>query len=711
MFEFGISKKINLIFFLGIQTIAVSIGFYLYTHYVDSLRDGIQKTLLHGILVTDKVINKEEILNIDSDYAKTKKFYLQWKKIYEIRKIFGLRYLYILKPVDDKHFIFILDTGDHPYISLRKIDQKQEPFYLDFTPEEIRKIPLEKEFPEGFYETSEDNLFDIYEDAPQAAYKAFESESIQYEEYTDKYGNFKSAFFPMYYNGQKVGLYGADFEITYIRSLERKAQLNLMAAIIAGLLMTVLVRFIINKTIVSKILTLNENSKKIAQGNFDVHIDIKQKDELGELASTFNSMAQSLKESFLKIKEYNEQLEEKVKQRTKELSETLEKVQELKKQQDGDYFLTSLLLNPLMQNRTKSQKVSIQFFIDQKKKFTFRNKEHAIGGDVCISGDLLLKGKRHCMFFNGDAMGKSMQGAGGVLVVGSIVNSIMARSAANKRNLDMTAEEWLLETFYEMNRVMEAFDGSMFVSCIMGLINEETGRMVYFNAEHPFTILYRDKKASFLETTISAHKIGLRENKVELFHFKLKPGDVVLCGSDGKDDLVLSSENGFKAINENESLILSFVEKGNAELKSIYELLKSHGELSDDLSLVRIGYKENEVESQEFVDIEELNAKITKLIQNQNYLLALEKLEAYPYDNLYKSYYSALCLNKLNRNQEAITILENILNEFQNHLQTIRLLGMSYLKIGKKQEAKEYFLKYLKLKPDDYKIQDLFNKL
>ncbi|MCX8000675.1 MAG: HAMP domain-containing protein, partial [Leptospiraceae bacterium] len=347
-------------------------------------------------MVVDKLIDKEEILTIDSEFIKKPRYYQIWKNVYETSKIFQLRYLYILQHTKEGQFLFLLDTGAHPYIDIEfDSNQKPFPYYYDYTPEEIKRIPIEQEYPSIYDELIEKNLLKIYEDAPQAAYKAFESESIQYEEYTDKYGTFKSAFYPMYYNGKKVGLFGADFEITYIRSLERKAQLNLLAAIIAGLLMTIIVRYLINKTIVSKILTLNENSKKIAQGNFDVHIDIKQKDELGELASTFNSMAQSLKESFLKIKEYNEQLEEKVRQRTKELSETLDKVQELKKQQDGDYFLTSLLLNPLMQNRTRSQKVSIQFFVDQKKKFTFRNKEHAIGGDVCISGDLLLKGKRY----------------------------------------------------------------------------------------------------------------------------------------------------------------------------------------------------------------------------------------------------------------------------------------------------------------------------
>lgn len=47
------------------------------------------------------------------------------------------------------------------------------------------------------------------------------------------------------------------------------------------------------------------------------------------------------------VEELNANLERKVVQRTNELQETLTRVQELKIQQDGDYFLTSLLLDPL----------------------------------------------------------------------------------------------------------------------------------------------------------------------------------------------------------------------------------------------------------------------------------------------------------------------------------------------------------------------------
>ncbi|MCX8000935.1 MAG: hypothetical protein N3A69_18675, partial [Leptospiraceae bacterium] len=95
--KFGISKKINLIFLLGIQTIALSIGLFLYFRYVNALLEGAEKTLMHSIMVVDKLINKKEILNTDSEFIKTQTYYKIWKDIYEIGKIFRVRYLYILQ--------------------------------------------------------------------------------------------------------------------------------------------------------------------------------------------------------------------------------------------------------------------------------------------------------------------------------------------------------------------------------------------------------------------------------------------------------------------------------------------------------------------------------------------------------------------------------------------------------------------------------------
>ena len=70
----------------------------------------------------------------------------------------------------------------------------------------------------------------------------------------------------------------------------------------------------------------------------------------------------------------------KVRERTRDLEQTLEEVKKLKQQQDGDYFLTSLLLQPLWVNGAKSARVKTEFFQKQKKEFQFKKWRREMGG-------------------------------------------------------------------------------------------------------------------------------------------------------------------------------------------------------------------------------------------------------------------------------------------------------------------------------------------
>ncbi|MCE9500761.1 MAG: hypothetical protein K8R21_09705, partial [Leptospira sp.] len=94
------------------------------------------------------------------------------------------------------------------------------------------------------------------------------------------------------------------------------------------------------------------------------------------------------------------------------IEEKMNEIQLLKVQQDGDYFLTSLLAKPLFYNANKSENVKSEFVIKQKKNFEFRNKFADLGGDICVTGNLKFgttdNFRRYTMAMNGDAMGKSM---------------------------------------------------------------------------------------------------------------------------------------------------------------------------------------------------------------------------------------------------------------------------------------------------------------
>ncbi|MBK8396807.1 MAG: SpoIIE family protein phosphatase [Leptospiraceae bacterium] len=340
--------------------------------------------------------------------------------------------------------------------------------------------------------------------------------------------------------------------------------------------------------------------EKVNHGDLEVEVPVKVNDEIGFLSDSFNNMVISIKYARSELQHYADNLESKVTERTKEVQEKMDEVQKLKIQQDGDYFLTSLLCKPLFMNANKSEFTKTEFLIKQKKHFEFKGKEVEIGGDICITGNLRFGTKtnftRYTMAMNGDAMGKSMQGAGGSIVMGVAMNSIMSRSAAKDWVVDKPPEVWLTDVYYEIHRIFKTFNGSMVISCTVMLINDDTGEVYYFNAEHPYAVLYRNGRAEFVENNLNLRKLGLdSEIQFQVFKFDLMQGDVILLASDGRDDIDLTPEEPVRTINEDETLFLKHVIAGRANLQEIYHGLQRSGEFIDDFSILRIGYKESPV--------------------------------------------------------------------------------------------------------------------
>lgn len=390
------------------------------------------------------------------------------------------------------------------------------------------------------------------------------------------------------------GLYEVGFPYVHFRNFEDDISLYI-SLFAVGLFIFILVIFplFFKVSLVNPLSQLVNGLDKVNKGDLEAHLEKKVNDEIGFLTDSFNGMVGSIREAQRKLQDHADNLEDKVKERTRELENTLGEVQNLKTQQDGDYFLTSLLNKPLGANHVHSDTIKVDFLVKQKKEFAFRKWKEEIGGDICIAHTVYLKNRKFTVFLNADAMGKSIQGAGGTLVLGAVFQSIIERTKMVRNSQDTFPEQWLKNTFTELQRVFESFDGSMLISVVMGLVDDKTGFLYYMNAEHPWTVLYRDGKASFIENELTFRKLGTSgmSGMLTVKTMQLRPGDVLIAGSDGRDDLLLGKEeDGTRIINEDENLILEKVERAESDLEKIYELLLETGELTDDLSLLRLAW-------------------------------------------------------------------------------------------------------------------------
>ncbi|WCL50174.1 SpoIIE family protein phosphatase [Leptospira sp. GIMC2001] len=327
---------------------------------------------------------------------------------------------------------------------------------------------------------------------------------------------------------------------------------------------------------------------KVNSGDMGIQVPVRIYDEIGYLTSSFNGMISSIREAKTALSVYAETLEEQVKERTHQLTQSLN-------QQQGDYFLTSLLLKPFLTANIQTDKVHLEFLTQQMKKFQFKNQTHEIGGDLSMATNLKIGSSNCIVFINADAMGKSIQGAGGALVLGSLFGSIINRTQIYKNQLsNITPDRWIKTTFLEIAKVFDIFQGSMLVTAILGVIDEDSGKLYMVNAEHPNPVIYRNGKARFLEFNHLYRRLGMHFDATSPFlvkTFQLVSGDMIFIGSDGKDDLEIGNTNdGIRVINDGEEVFLEHVEKSKGDLDEIYGSIKSFGNITDDLSIVRIKY-------------------------------------------------------------------------------------------------------------------------
>lgn len=406
-----------------------------------------------------------------------------------------------------------------------------------------------------------------------------------------------------WYDAASATVLEAGYSYLKYRAYIRDVALDFFILTIGGLflLLTVFPVFFY-LALVDPLKALLSGVSRVNEGNLDAEVKVVVEDEIGTLARSFNNMMVSIRDARQKLQGYAVELEAKVRERTQSLEQTLGQVQDLKKQQDGDYFLTSLMLNPLGSNHTESRYYDVEFLVKQKKQFDFKHWHAEIGGDICVADHITLRDENYIVLLNADAMGKSMQGAGGAVVLGSAFHALLDRCRISRTESHRHPETWIRDAFVELHKIFAVFDGSMLVSIFLCLIHEKSGAMFFTNAEHPWPVLLRGGHADFLKTQIFFRKLGiipgaqkypwkeLRDDSPFLVDtFQLQPGDVLLIGSDGRDDLLLGAGNEKgRIINEDENIFRVLTEKTGGSLRQLFDELNAAGELTDDLSLIRV---------------------------------------------------------------------------------------------------------------------------
>jgi len=166
-----------------------------------------------------------------------------------------------------------------------------------------------------------------------------------------------------------------DYSVRYIFSL---ASLDSMTQ---GMIITItlysaifiivsflLIFFLFNYFVSSPIGELTRGVRAMGKGELGHKVTIKSKDEIGELAATFNTMSADLKISRDNLEQYSKNLEKLVEERTKELQEKTRRLEQINK--DLTTAREELnILNKNLEERVQQRTEEVEKLLKQKDEF------------------------------------------------------------------------------------------------------------------------------------------------------------------------------------------------------------------------------------------------------------------------------------------------------------------------------------------------------
>jgi len=253
-------------FFIGL---GLSISLVMYIPYSLYIKTTYQEKLTHVLQMVDidhhnVFSNPDELVNIgtagEDEY---------WNLIYamdKIAKVFEMTYIYLIyQTAEGYQFVFSSEyTPDTPF----------EDIFIMWDPNDIP-------------------------DALTAAYNTGTAQ-ITKKAYTDEFGTFISAFFPVTKNGKVAALLGADYDVSKVRGYELRAQLSLIISIIAAAVMAIL----LSSSLIKPIKELEKMADAIALMDFSGNLSKFRKDEIGHMQKALVKIKDNLKAAIDKLNEH-----------------------------------------------------------------------------------------------------------------------------------------------------------------------------------------------------------------------------------------------------------------------------------------------------------------------------------------------------------------------------------------------------------------------
>ena len=297
--RFRYATKLFLSHLLAVFLVSGSVGTFFYVRAMDNLMRSLQSRLQNSAALLSETIDARELGAIQAAEDERQDAYRETlEKVRRVRRTNpDIAFLYVMRREDDGQVRFVVDSDE------TEAQAKPGKVYADVVPEML----------EGFHQPVVDD--DLYE---------------------DEWGVFLSGYAPLR-NGEGRYLVGIDMRADEVRNNLRELRLTGLASLFASILMALLFALALSRGLGRRIGALANHCRDLAMGRRDVRIEGRTYDEFDDLAEAFNAMSGALggaraelERAIAELKETQQGLETRVAERTRELQETVEKMNVLR---------------------------------------------------------------------------------------------------------------------------------------------------------------------------------------------------------------------------------------------------------------------------------------------------------------------------------------------------------------------------------------------
>jgi serine phosphatase RsbU (regulator of sigma subunit) len=293
---------------------------------------------------------------------------------------------------------------------------------------------------------------------------------------------------------------------------------KMIAACITLLIVVIITSYFMSMQLTKPIKELSIEAEELGNGNLDVEIKTGRKDEIGVLADNFKKMQGSITKLIMDLRHINHTLEDKVTERTAEVVEQKNIIEEKQKEIIDSILYAKRIQNAILAHDTYLQKHLPQHFV------LFKPKDH-------ISGDFYWATKKDGRFYLAvcDSTGHGVPGAFmSLLNIAFLNEAITEKNMVEPHQILNHARKRLIQNISKDGN-KDGMDG------ILMCIDTNTNTYSY-SAAHNCPLIIKNNE--FVEYDADKMPIGqwIHEDTFTTHKFDVSPGDMIYLYTDGYAD-------------------------------------------------------------------------------------------------------------------------------------------------------------------------------